>query len=212
MFLLLLLLLLTMAGRQLDIPAIAEKLRPSSYERRVTLATDPDLVRLIAGIGYLVRYPIGGTEQRIALASGELALLPFTPIVDAAGLGDRLAGDIAATIDAIKHSTDDDGLVAFWPHTRGSVWLTASAYRVLIAADRVGQPIDKPMAERMAKVLAAALRSDYPHFLASSELFERVAALTALADGGHSPPSTPPSWRRGPGRCRPTAWPKSPAC
>ncbi len=168
----------------LDIPAIAEKLRPSSYERRVTLATDPDLVRLIAGIGYLVRYPIGGTEQRIALASGELALLPFTPIVDAAGLGDRLAGDIAATIDAIKHSTDDDGLVAFWPHTRGSVWLTASAYRVLIAADRVGQTIDKPMAERMAKVLAAALRSDYPHFLASSELFERVAALTALADGG----------------------------
>ena len=57
----------------------------------MTLATDPDLVRLIAGIGYLVRYPIGCTEQRIALASGELALLPFTPIVDAAGLA-RSAG------------------------------------------------------------------------------------------------------------------------
>lgn len=168
----------------LDIPAIAEPIRPASYARSVTLASDADLVRLIAGIGYLVRYPLGCTEQRIALASGELALLPFTPIIDAAGLQGRLAGDVAATLAAIRQNTDDDGLVGFWPHTKGSVWLTASAYRVLVAADRAGLAGDKPMAERMAKVLTAALRSDYPHLLTDEALFERVAALTALADGG----------------------------
>ena len=168
----------------LDIPAIADALRPASYARSVTLASDTDLVRLIAGIGTLARTPFGGTEQRLALASGELALMPFTPILDAAGLQGRLAGDLAATIAAIRQSTDDDGLVAFWPRTRGSVWLTASAYRVLIAADRAGLAVDKPMAERMGKVLTAALRSDYPHLLSGQELFERVAALTALADGG----------------------------
>ena len=168
----------------LDIPAIAEAVRPVSYARTVTLASDADLVRLIAGIGYLVRYPLGCTEQRIALASGELALLPFTPILDAAGLAGRLEGDVASVIAAIRQTTDDDGLVAFWPHTKGSVWLTASAYRVLVAAGRAGQAVDKPMAERMEKVLTAALRSDYPHLLSGEEVFERVAALTALADGG----------------------------
>ncbi len=168
----------------LDIPAIAQAVRPASYERRVTLASDADLVRVMAGIGYLVRYPLGCTEQRIALASGELALLPFTPLIDAAGLQGRLAGDVTATLAAIRQTTDDDGLVAFWPHTKGTVWLTASAYRLLVAADRAGQPADKPMAERMAKVLTAALRSDYPHLMTGEELFERVAALTALADGG----------------------------
>jgi uncharacterized protein YfaS (alpha-2-macroglobulin family) len=158
--------------------------RPASYERRVTLASDAALVRLLAGIGYLLRYPVDGTEQHLALASGELALLPFTPIIDAAGLPGRLAGDVAASIAAIRQSTDEDGLVAFWPHTKGSVWLTAAAYRLLIAADRAGQPVDKPMAERMAKLLTAALRSDYPHLITGEELFERVAALTALADAG----------------------------
>ena len=168
----------------LEIPAIAEALRPASYARNVTLASDADLVRLVAGIGYLLRYPCGCTEQRIALVSGELALLPFTPLLEAAGLQGRIGNDVAATIATIRLSTDDDGLVAFWPHTKGSVWLTASAYRVLIAADRAGLAVDKPLAERLAKVLTAALRSDYPHLLSDEALFDRVAALTALADAG----------------------------
>ena len=40
------------------------------------------------------------------------------------------------------------------------------------------------MAERMAKVLTSSLRSDYPHLTSDAELFERVSALLALADGG----------------------------
>jgi hypothetical protein len=44
--------------------------------------------------------------------------------------------------------------------------------------------VDKPAMERMAKVLTAALRSDYPHLMSGEETYERITALLALADGG----------------------------
>jgi uncharacterized protein YfaS (alpha-2-macroglobulin family) len=166
------------------LPAPSEPMRAASYERRVTLATDPELVRLLAGLNLLIRNPIGGTEQRLALARAELALLPFTPLLDAAGLCERLAADVAAALAAVKRSTDDDGLVAFWPGTSGTVWFTAEAYQVVVAAGRAGLPFDHAMADRMAAVLTAALRSTYPHLLSECALYERAAALTALADGG----------------------------
>lgn len=176
------------ADGTLDIPALGEAARPASYVSTLTLATDPSVVKIIAGANFLIRPIVGATEQRLALARGELALMPFTPLMDAAGLRNRAAGDVAAAIASVKLSTDDDGLVAFFPHVRGSVWLTATAYRVMIQAERLGLPVDKPTEDRMAKVLSAALRSDYPHLMAQEELFDRVAALIALADGGKISP------------------------
>ncbi len=175
-------------GGTLDLPALADPARPASYARTVTLASDPAVVKLIAGAGFLARPAIGGAEQRMALAQAELALLPFTPILQAAGLRDRLAGDVQAALGAIKQTTDDNGLVAFFPHVDGSVWLTATAYRVMVAAGRAGLPVDKPALDRMTKVLTAALRSDYPHLMSGEELFDRITALTALADGGTASP------------------------
>jgi uncharacterized protein YfaS (alpha-2-macroglobulin family) len=175
-------------GGALDIPALTDPARPASYVRTITLASDPAVVKLIAGAGFLTRPAVGGTEQRMALAQAELALLPFTPIIEAAGLRDRLAGDVQTALAAIKLTTDDNGLVAFFPHVDGSVWLTASAYRVMVAAGRAGQPVDKPTLDRMTKVLTAALRSDYPHLMSGEELFERITALIALADGGQASP------------------------
>jgi len=176
--------LLETTAAPLTLPAPTEPMRAPSYERRVTLSTDPELVRLLAGLNLLIRDPIGGTEQRLALARAELALLPFTPLLDAAGLRDRLATDVAAALAAVKRATDDDGLVAFWPGTAGSVWFTAEAYEVIIAAARAGLPIDHALADRMATVLTASLRSTYPHLMTECALYERAAALTALADGG----------------------------
>lgn len=168
----------------LDIPLLAEPARPASYAGTLTLATDPAVVKLLAGVNFLTRPVVGGTEQRLALVRGEMALMPFVPLMDATGLRSRVAGDVSAALAAVKLSTDDDGLVAFFPHVRGSVWLTATAYRVMIQAERLGLPVDKPVVARMAKVLTAALRSDYPHLMSREELFDRVAALSALADGG----------------------------
>jgi len=168
----------------LNIPPPAETLRPAPYQRRVTVATDPELVRLIAGMNFLLRDPTGGTEQLMSLARAELALLPFTPLIDAAGLQGRLANDVQAALKAISRSIDEDGLVAFWPGVQGSVWMTADAYRLVVDAGRAGLPVDKAMADRMATILTNALRSDYPHLVCVCEQFERVDALAALADGG----------------------------
>jgi hypothetical protein len=114
--------------------------------------------------------------------------MPFTPLLDAANLRDRLSSDVALAFAVTKQATDDNGLVAFFPHADGSVWLTATAYRVMAAATRLGLPVDKPTMERTAKVLTAALRSDYPHLLSREETFERITALIALADTGQASP------------------------
>ena len=58
---------------------------------------------------------------------------------------------------------------------------------MLVAAGRAGLPVDKAQSDRMAKILQAALRSDYPHYIFGFELYERVLALLALADGGQIP-------------------------
>ena len=176
--------LLTAGAGTLDIPPPVDRMRPGTYRQRVTAATDPELVRLLAGIDLLTRDPDLGPEQSMALASAELALLPFTPLIDAAGLQDRVAGDVASAIAMIKRATDEDGRVAFWPGIPGTIWFTADAYRLLVAAGRAGLPVEKPLVDHLAGVLTASLRSDYPHVISGYEAFERVDALAALADGG----------------------------
>jgi uncharacterized protein YfaS (alpha-2-macroglobulin family) len=172
------------AGQGFDLPPPTDPVRPQSFLATVTVAADPVLVRMIGGLDYLLQYPYGCTEQRIALTASELALRPFAPVLAAGGIADRLAADVRSTQSAIAQATDEDGLVAFWPQGKGSVSLTAAAYRFLIEAGKAGQPVDKAATERLATVLQQALRSDYPRLLAGEQLRERVAALTALADGG----------------------------
>jgi uncharacterized protein YfaS (alpha-2-macroglobulin family) len=150
----------------------------------VVLATDPALVRLVAGTNYLIDYPFGCTEQQIALASASLALKSFTPILEATGLESRISSDVRATIQTIERAIDPDGLVAFWPQARGNVSLTSWAYRFLNAAEKAGEPVDKKLKDRLANILKAALRSDYGRLLGGEEVRERVEALTALAEGG----------------------------
>ncbi len=161
-----------------------EAARPGSYSRSVTIASDPAIVRLVGGLSYLVEYPYGCTEQRVATASAGLALKPFAPLLAAGGLEGRLTDNVRATVRTIAQAVDEDGLVAFWPRGRGFVSLTAWAYRFLVTAERAGEPSDKALTERLGRTLKQALRSDYPRLLGGEELRERVAALSALAEAG----------------------------
>jgi hypothetical protein len=170
-------------------PAPAQPMRPGSGSGRVTVSADPAVVRMLGAMNLLLANPYGGTEQRIALAAAEVALAPFAPLLTAAGVQDRLAADVRGTLRIIQQATDSDGLVAFWPRQRGSVWLTASAYRFLAAASRAGQPVDQPLLDRLAEVLTRALRSDDPRLMRGEELRERVAALSALAEAGKLEPA-----------------------
>ena len=177
----------TMAG-VLDVPALAEAVRPGTYARSVTVAADPTLVRIVGGLQYLFEYPFGCTEQRIALAASELAFKPFAPIVSAAGVQDHIEQDTAAALAAIVQTTDEDGLVAYWPHGRGSVLLTAWSYDFWVEAQRAGLRVDPALGDRLRHVLEQALRSDYARLSDREALRERAAALSALADGGDLKP------------------------
>lgn len=172
------------AGQSATVAGVTDGSRPGSYARSVVLASDPSLVRLVAGLSYLVEYPFGCTEQQISLALASLAIKPFTPLLAASMLEGRIASDVRSTIAAIDRAIDPDGLVAFWPRARGNVSLTAWSYRFLIAAEKAGEPVDKKLKDRLASVLKLALRSDYSRLLNGEEVRERVEALTALAEGG----------------------------
>ncbi len=172
------------AGQSKTIDPIPENVRPGSFARKVTLAGDPALVKLVAGLSALVSYPYGCTEQRLSLARSGLELKAFTPILSAAGFEGRISSSVRATAQAIEQAVDGDGLVAFWPRQQGNVTLTAWAYEFLVEAARAGEAVDQKLIERLATSLKAALRSDYPRLVSGGEMRERVEALSALAEGG----------------------------
>ncbi|OWJ63787.1 alpha-2-macroglobulin [Inquilinus limosus] len=176
-------------GAKQDLLAAPGDVRPGSYSASVALAADPALVRLVAGLNALADYPFGCTEQVMALSSSELALKPYAPVLAAAGLQDRISADVQKAIQSIIRTTDEDGLVGFWPKSRGSVLLTAAAYGFLVRAEQAGETVDPALKDRLAQVLKQALRSDYPRFLTGEDIRERVAALSALAAGGATDPA-----------------------
>ena len=171
-------------GATSDLPAPPDDVRAGSYAGALAVATDPALARALGAIDYLFAYPFGCTEQRIALASSELALLPFAPIAGAEGLQQRIGTDVAAALQAIAQAVDENGLVGYWPHTRGLVTLTAWSYELMVRAEAAHLPVDTNLRDRLATVLNQSLRSDYPHLLTNAALVERAAALYALAVAG----------------------------
>ncbi|WP_345774739.1 hypothetical protein [Rhizobium sp. C104] len=177
------------AGGSKTLPATEGDVRPGSFQRAMTLTSDPTLVKLVAGLNTLVESPYGSTEQRISLASSGVAFKSFAPILAAAKLEKRIDGDVHNTVLIIGQAVDADGLVGFWPHSKGNVSLTAWAYSFLVAAGKAGEPTDKALTDRLASVLKLSLRSDYPHLLSGDEVRERVEALTALAEGGGLDPA-----------------------
>jgi alpha-2-macroglobulin len=171
-------------GASADLPAPPDEVRAGSYGGSLAVATDPALARALGALDYLLAYPFGCTEQQIALASAELALLPLAPIAGAEGLQQRVGTDVTGALHAIAQAVDENGLVGFWPHTRGLVTLTAWSYELVIRAQAAHLPVDTALRDRLALVLNQSLRSDYPHLLTDAALLERATALYALAVGG----------------------------
>jgi uncharacterized protein YfaS (alpha-2-macroglobulin family) len=171
-------------GETKTIAAVGAAARPGTFSREAVVAADPALVKLVGGLNALVQYPYGCTEQRLSLARAGLSLKGFAPILAAADFEGRVSDSVRAAANSIEQSIDSDGLVAFWPRARGNVSLTAWSYAFLAAAERAGETVDKTLSARLAAILKASLRSDYPRLLSGEELRERVAALSALAEGG----------------------------
>lgn len=171
--------------RELDLPAVKGGARPGTVSRQVTVSAHPALLRMAAGLNFLMEYPFGCTEQRVSRASAHLALKRFRDVMemrDAERLTKKSVEDALTWLPTV---TDEQGLCSFWPGSKGYVALTAWVYEFVVEAKGAGFRVDEKLKDKMKRALGQALRSDYNAFVDGASWYERAAALRALArDGG----------------------------
>jgi uncharacterized protein YfaS (alpha-2-macroglobulin family) len=176
-------------GKPLVIPALSEAARPGTLVRTLLVSDEPALVKMAAGLDFLIDYPHGTTEARVSRARALLALKDFRAAL-ATGLDDaRSKRAVEETLDWIPSVVDTRGLVAFWPGTDGYVSLTAWTVDFLVEAKRGGFAVDDRLFRTLVATLEAALRSDYARFVQGESWAERVFALEALAQAKRLDPA-----------------------
>jgi alpha-2-macroglobulin len=168
---------------RLDLAAIDGTARAGTVRRALLLSTEKALVRLAAGLNYLRDYPYGCTEQRVALARAELGAKEFAGALGGSG-DQRSRQSVEQAIEWVGTATDGKGLVAFWPGTKGSVWLTAWTVEFLVEAKKGGFSIEPTEFATLTRTLRQALHSDYADFVGGGAAIERAWALAALASAG----------------------------
>ncbi len=171
-------------GVAAPLPDVEEPARPGTVRRSVLVSDQPALVRMAAGLDFLHRYPYGCTEQRLSLARARLALKKFRDVLRTEGADRELARSVQDTIASIGPAVDQNGLVAFWPASPGSVSLTAWVVEFLVEAKEAGFPVDGKLFDTLSRSLTQALRSDYSRFIDGESFNERAFALSAMASAG----------------------------
>jgi uncharacterized protein YfaS (alpha-2-macroglobulin family) len=172
------------AGKPLAIPALPEAARAGSVRRTLLVSDQPGLVRMAAGLNFLLGYPYGCTEQRIALARTQVALRKFRVLLKQEGNEAELDRAVRDTLAWIPQNLDANGLVSFWPGSEGYVSLTAWTVQFLLEARDGGYPVDEKLLANLLRTLEQAMRSDYSRFLDGASFEERAWALIALTQAG----------------------------
>jgi uncharacterized protein YfaS (alpha-2-macroglobulin family) len=177
-------------GSPFAIPAVAEKARPGTTRRAVLLSDQPALVKMAAGLDFLLEYPYGCTEQKTSRARAYIAFRKFRSVLTQSGGGDKeLQRAVKDALEWIPLAVDSNGLVAYWPGSEGYVSLTAWSVQFLVEAKQAGFTIDEKLLSRLLQSLQQALRSDYSHFIDGESFTERAWALAALAQAGEFNPA-----------------------
>ena len=178
------------AGKPLAVPAVPDPARPGTVRRTLVLSDQAGLVRMAAGLSFLLDYPYGCTEQRISphpRPGGDGAP------ARAARAGGRRGGAAAGggghpRLDR-QGAWTADGLVAYWPGGPGYVSLTAWTVQFLVEAKEAGYTVDPKLMDRLTRTLEQALRSDYWRFIDGESFAERCWALVALVQAGKAQPA-----------------------
>ena len=173
-------------GASVELPHVRGTARPGTVRRSVLVTDAPALTRMAAAMDFFHAYPYGCTEQRVSKARALLALGSLRESLHAGdGAGD-LARQVDETLAWLPGAVDSRGLVAYWPGSDGSVFLTAWTVEFLVEARDAGFSVDEALMSRLTRSLRAALRSDYRYFADGEAYAERTAALRALAAAGEA--------------------------
>ncbi|HXO29199.1 MAG TPA: hypothetical protein VOA80_17750, partial [Thermoanaerobaculia bacterium] len=176
-------------GATLELPALPEPARPGSVRRSVLISDQPALVRMAAGLDFLLAYPYGCTEQRLSRARAELALTRLRDLLKESGDDERLRRDVADTLDWLGRAVGTEGLVAYWPGGTGYVSLTAWSLDFLVEAKAAGYAVDEKLWNTLSRSLEQSLRTDYGRFIDGESFAERSWALAALTAAGKPQPA-----------------------
>ncbi|MCP4701448.1 MAG: alpha-2-macroglobulin [Gammaproteobacteria bacterium] len=171
-------------GEPLRLPAVTEAIRPGSLKRSLLIARQSALVRMAAGLDYLLSYPHGCTEQRVSRARAHLAAKRFRDLLYEEDAEDQLERAVKQTLAWLDSVADDNGLTAYWPGSRGYVSLTAWSVQFMLEARDAGFRIDNKLLNTFMQALRQSLRSDYEYYILGESYAERSWALTALAAAG----------------------------
>ncbi len=171
-------------GAPFVLPEPAEAARPGSLTRKLLVSSEPGITELAAGLDFLLQYPYGCTEQRLASARAQLALRRFRDLLQLEGADRALDRAVADTLGWLPLVQQPSGLFAFWPGGQGSVALTAWAVDFLAEAREAKAAVDEEVETKALRALEQALRSDYSGFLDGESWAERAWALAALARAG----------------------------
>jgi uncharacterized protein YfaS (alpha-2-macroglobulin family) len=177
------------AGGSLELPALPEPARPGTVRRSIMVSDQPELVRMAAGLDFLLGYPYGCTEQRLSRARAELALTRLRDLLHESGDDERLRRDVSETLDWIGRAVDPEGLVGYWPGGTGYVSLTAWSLEFLAEAKAAGYGVDQKTWNTLSRALEQSLRTDYGRFIDGEAFEERSWALAALAAAGKAQPA-----------------------
>lgn len=167
-------------GKPVVLPPIEEKARPGTIRRSVLVSSQPGLVRMAAGLDYLLAYPHGCTEQRISLSRAAIATKRLRTLLHEEGSEARLDRAVQDALSWIPTVVDSQGLCAYWPGGRGYVSLTAWALDLLVEAKDAGYTVDGKLFDTLTRSLQQSLRSDYSRFIDGEAYAERSWALSAL--------------------------------
>lgn len=171
-------------GGSAELPAVSEPVRPGTLRRTLLVSDRPALVRMAAGLSFLMSYPHGCTEQRLSRARAYIAMREFNQQLHRAGQDKELKRVVEEVLAWLPGVVDKQGLVSYWPGSTGYVSLTAWVTEFLVEARAAGFAIDQTLLDRLVGTLRQALRSDYSRFITGEAYTERVMALRALAAAG----------------------------
>ncbi|MCB9763088.1 MAG: alpha-2-macroglobulin [Alphaproteobacteria bacterium] len=171
-------------GQSVELPALGGDARPGTFKRSVLVSDQPALVRMAAGMDFLIEQPYGCTEQRMSKARAMIALTEFRRLLGEAEQREQLDAAVADVLAWLPQVVDDRGLVSYWPGSRGYVSLTAWTVMFLVEAEDAGYRVDPSLTATMSRALQQSLRSDYRYFISGESYAERAWALKALAATG----------------------------
>lgn len=176
-------------GGAFTLPKPNVPVRPGSMTQTFLLTTEPVLVKILAGLDYLDRYPHGCLEQRLSKIIPELILRDTIKKIGREGQGRDTDRRVRETLIFMESCQKSSGLFSYWPGSNGYVTVTAYAAEFLLLAKKLNYPVKPEMLNRTLSVLKEALRSDYRNFIPGSDFTERAEALYALALAGQFDPS-----------------------